>query len=213
MIMKQFFQMLVIAVLLPFYHAKAQSPVLAHSKRMEVSAKSYLAFSGGVDSVVVIGSNFRLVWSEEPIMEEEDCHLIGDLVGTCAILDPPIISRIEVLDSNVALLFGGNRNDVIEDRQLIFLDIQTGHVLGWYGYMTWKGLESCKLVIDLESRTFLIGAKENEMLEDAFYIVDREAMTMQSLTAEGSMVKSLEISLLSNHSPTTMRKGYFMIHF
>ena len=187
--------------------------IITHTDPHGLTVKSYEARAGGVDSIVVISASFHLVWRDAPIMEQEDCHLIGDLVGTCAILELPFIGSIEYLDSNVVMLFGGCRNDALRDRQLILIDAHTGRILGWFGYITWRGNDICKMFIDLERRTLLIGARENEMEEDCLYVVDRTTMTMEALSAETSPVKALDISLLGDYRPTAVRKGYFQVAF
>jgi hypothetical protein len=214
MMMNKLHAVITYAVLLLFVQiATAQQVVEYRSADGSLTVKSYISSSDVIDSIIVDGVQWRLTWREEQIMEKEDCHLINELVGTCAILDPPMISGIERLDSNAFLLFGGNRSGPLRDRQLILLDANTGAILGWYGYITWRGNDVCKMFIDLQRRTLLIGAKENDMFEDCFYVVDRSTMTMEPLQAETSPVKALEISLLGDYRPTVVRKGYFQISF
>lgn len=192
---------------------RAQLVVEQRLPELEIVVRSYVSVSDEVDSLVVVSRNWRVAWVDKPVMEKEDCHSIGDLVGTCNVLSVPIIGAIERLDSNLVMLFGGYLNNALRDRQLVILDTRTGAVVGWYGYITWRGNDVCKMVIDMERRTLLIGVEENDMQEDAFYVVDREKMTIDALHAETSPVRALEISMLKKSRPTVWRKGYFQVGF
>ncbi|HEX2901360.1 MAG TPA: hypothetical protein VHS96_16715 [Bacteroidia bacterium] len=193
--------------------ALPQSSFVVSSKDSSVVATSKISKFDFVEELQVKGPDFVKYWYDEPIPDSTPCFGISDLTSTCVVLQLPLISNIETFGDSIAILFGACQEGAIPNRQLILLDLASGKLLGWYGYFTGRGDETVKFMLDMESRILVIGANENKMVEEKFYVVDRERMQYRVLEAEGNQNYGIEMHLSERISPTNLRKGYYVLHW